>query len=485
MPAKINPAPRLKKAHVDNSEQNKSVSGVSAPRLKKVYVDDSDKILKNPAPRSKHQILSEKSNKGHISLEPAPRLIGNTRQNSSISNKISKFSDSSDCDIKSDNVDDFSEAKTQNVIPMKPIFKRLSRSRNWCFTSYAVNDRKWMDDTNIRYYKYGEEICPTTKKLHLQGWMQLKVQKDLNWIKKLNSTDHFEICSGSIDDNEKYVAKNGIIFSKGAIKVMGQRVDLDDVVDKIKDGTYSKFSTSYIKYGGNIEKLVQLKKDEDGFLISKKNFDDNFVVDGIFKSLPRQNKWLSILNGQDNRQILWIFDISGSIGKSTFSDYLEFYHNAISLTNSASRDIAHAYDRQSIVAFDFERSVDEKINYGVIENLKNGKIFSSKYDSKSKRFTKPKIIVFSNFAPDTSKLTTNRWHILIYENNELILELNGMNDNDAKIIKKNKIFSFVAKTNEQNDEKNDNDDDSNNYVVSNQNLITIDDFMDDDSMRNF
>ena len=49
------------------------------------------------------------------------------------------------------------------------------------------------------------------------------------------------------------------------------------------------------------------------------------------------------------------------------------------------------------------------MNYEVLESIKNGVLFSSKYDFKVKEFQVPHFIVLANFAPDESKLFYDRW----------------------------------------------------------------------------
>jgi len=82
------------------------------------------------------------------------------------------------------------------------------------------------------------------------------------------------------------------------------------------------------------------------------------------------------------------------------------------VTNGKCADIAHAYNYEEIVVFDFSREQEERINYQIIEKFKDGRIFSPKYDSKCKVFKGARVIVFSNFDPDKSKLSEDRWDVM-------------------------------------------------------------------------
>lgn len=81
--------------------------------------------------------------------------------------------------------------------------------------------------------------------------------------------------------------------------------------------------------------------------------------------------------------------------------------------NAPTKDIAYAYNYEPWVVFDFTRDKELIVNYSVIEHLKNGVIFSWKYESFTKRFPSPKIICLSNFTPEFDKLSKDRW--LYYE----------------------------------------------------------------------
>ena len=57
--------------------------------------------------------------------------------------------------------------------------------------------------------------------------------------------------------------------------------------------------------------------------------------------------------------------------------------------NGKSADIKYAYDGQRCVVFDLSRSQESHVNYEVIESVKNGVVFSTKYESQMKVFKTP------------------------------------------------------------------------------------------------
>ena len=61
------------------------------------------------------------------------------------------------------------------------------------------------------------------------------------------------------------------------------------------------------------------------------------------------------------------------------------------------------------------------VNYEVLEKIKDGQIFASKYDSTELQFKTPNtVIVFSNDRPNIKQLALDRWKIFIIQDNELI-----------------------------------------------------------------
>lgn len=115
---------------------------------------------------------------------------------------------------------------------------------------------------------------------------------------------------------------------------------------------------------------------------------------------------------RDEGQLNVFVDKKGNSGKSVLQSMLYKKYEAPEFPNAKTADIAKAYSYEPMVNFNFARHVDmEKVNYCAIENLLDGKIFSSKYHSGLKRVSPPKINIFANEFPTISKLSFDRWNI--------------------------------------------------------------------------
>jgi len=125
-----------------------------------------------------------------------------------------------------------------------------------------------------------------------------------------------------------------------------------------------------------------------------------------------QTEVLGILRGAvDPRIIHWYWEPTGSCGKTTFATHIIMHFDAIYLQGGKKSDIAHAYNGQRVVIFDLPRSMQDFISYDGLESVKNGILFSPKYDSTMKLFDRPHVIVFANFPPDEDKLSHDRWRV--------------------------------------------------------------------------
>lgn len=121
-------------------------------------------------------------------------------------------------------------------------------------------------------------------------------------------------------------------------------------------------------------------------------------------------------NEPDDRTIHWYWGADGCEGKSTFALWCALtYHRVKVCSSGRGSDVKHYVSKGSppkIMIFDLTRTQERYVSYQSLEEIKNGQVFSGKYDSDSIIFKKPHVFVFANFPPEESAVSRDRWHIV-------------------------------------------------------------------------
>jgi len=137
-----------------------------------------------------------------------------------------------------------------------------------------------------------------------------------------------------------------------------------------------------------------------------------------------QNEILTMIEKPaDSRSINWYWEETGNVGKSFLSKYIiSKYPGAIiadgkkdNVFNQVMNLIREKRVAPTIVLLDIPRCNLDRINYGVLEALKNGMMYSGKYEGGVCVFAPPHVIVFANAAPNRRALSQDRWMIKCLE----------------------------------------------------------------------
>lgn len=138
-------------------------------------------------------------------------------------------------------------------------------ARNYCFTSFNLKECEELKNSEFtKYITWGEELCPETRKLHYQGYLELSKVFKINALKKLGAeTTHFEIRKGSQDQAIKYCHKDGKFIEHGEKKRQGKRNDIISLQKDIKAGKTLKdiadnHLSLFLKYGNGIQKYINM-----------------------------------------------------------------------------------------------------------------------------------------------------------------------------------------------------------------------------------
>jgi hypothetical protein len=294
-------------------------------------------------------------------------------------------------------------------------------AKNWCFTinNYTEPDIACLDEIDANYIIYGKETGEAEETPHLQGYVQLKKKMRLTGLKKLIPRAHWEKAKGDATSNVKYCSKEGDVTTKGEIVIKGKKkCDMVDCVKLTLDKTptadiLDKHGSGYIMNKMKIDNMAHTIEKEQTMAALRENAE-------LVTLKEWQKKAIEILLSQNDREIMFIVDMEGGQGKSFLTDYLIAKENAIAFDNGKSTDIKYGYKGQRLVIFDLCRCEADFINYGVIENIKNGRFFNTKYESEQKIFlTKPKVVVMMNQLPDQQKLSADRYQVFLLINNEI------------------------------------------------------------------
>lgn len=257
------------------------------------------------------------------------------------------------------------------------------RCRRWHFRlSNYTDDEITQITQRLKCYIIGKEIGPKSGTPHLQCYTEFSNAPLFKTLKAINPRIKWIPAKGSRKDNLLYCSKDGNYISTWDIPKPEYKYNGEDL---------PTFDELY-EWEIDVMKILAIPK-----------------VKG------------------NNRQLHWIQEPKGGVGKTTFCKYLEF-HNEDTLCYtmcSKSADILTVVDsKYTAYVFDFPRTLGPDFcPYTALEMVLSGVVddYKLKKERRKIRFAPPHVIVFSNFLPNFSKcLSLDRWKIYTIENNNLI-----------------------------------------------------------------
>jgi len=276
------------------------------------------------------------------------------------------------------------------------------RSRNFTFTcnNYSDEDQEYLASLDYKYIVFGREVGDSGTP-HLQGHISFGEAKSLGNLVKLLEGCHVEACR-NVAASIRYCKKDGDYSEYGCMgSGQGTRSDLIAAVEEAKQGL----------------SLRELRTSYPTVMCRYSKFIEEVRSDYLRPVLPNieLNQWQlsldAVLRGEspDRRTIHLVIDPVGGAGKSTFCCWLVNSLPGVQLFGSGKgADIAYACQEPLIALFDFARSQDEYRPWGMVEQIKNGVVFSTKYNSQTKFFPPPHVVVFTNSDVEPGKLSEDR-----------------------------------------------------------------------------
>jgi len=293
------------------------------------------------------------------------------------------------------------------------------RYRHWAFTlnNYTKDDLDKLQQLPKGgiYLVYGKEVGDAGTR-HLQGFISYSSQRLFNSVSKFFAgRAHVEVARSPRAAAE-YCKKDGDYIELGTppserSKNQGKRNDLHQLVSAIGEGETDR---------------KRLRTQFPEVCAKYPNFVTNVILDHLPKpkvAIHPLRTWQSSLYKRlclppSDREILFIVDKKGNSGKSWFvSYYATVQDNSISILPGKKADMVYAFislirENTKVVFLDAPRSKQgDFIQYDFLEELKNGRIFNTKYESRMVEFQPVHVVVMMNEYPDDQKLSEDRYVI--------------------------------------------------------------------------
>lgn len=297
--------------------------------------------------------------------------------------------------------------------------------RNICITHTTDrvidHDVLFKLNDHLTFLVVGEEYGDIANKRHYQIYAEFNKQMYNKGLRTLfgvveGEVFHHENRRGTATQAAEYCMKDGNYNVYGEPKKKDQSA-MRTLFNSVKEGKT------------NIELLeenpdVALDRNSIKFMRESIEEDNNekrkrLMIEkwGPVELYPHQEFIKSEFLNQDDREILWVYDQVGNTGKSVLAMHLlAVLESVIYLQNGKSSDLAHIYNGQEHVVFDLTRSTESRINYTIIEQMKNGLVYSPKYQSKMKYSMGVKILILANHLPNFEAMSKDRWNVIKLDN---------------------------------------------------------------------
>lgn len=288
-------------------------------------------------------------------------------------------------------------------------------SKNWMFTINNPTAPVPFDGETMHCLVYQLERGESGT-AHYQGYVEFKSRRTLAVAKRyISESAHLERRNGTRSQAIAYCTKEETRvegpwkFGDWETNNQGKRSDIkefkewffhakrsaDDILDE-----YPDIVAKYPRFIASCESSFRRR---------------NFTTPEFTPNSPWQEELVTYLSTTpDPRKIQWLYDQTGGTGKSYFALNYQPPGGSFVCTGGKFGDIFYAFLKSGtpkVVFFDWPRDHEDRFPYGLIETFKNGYFLSTKYECETVRFPTPHVVVFTNFAPDVTKLSEDRWLI--------------------------------------------------------------------------
>lgn len=281
--------------------------------------------------------------------------------------------------------------------------RKQQKARNYVCTLWDPALRYEELPDKVSYLIYQVEEAPKTGKHHLQLYAQMTCPMSLGSMKKIFGEGHYESRQGTHEEAAAYC-------SKEETRVEGPwelGIPVTQGSNKRKKIEEARRSPERIKLEDpDLFRRVQMYD-------SRKRFKDCFEFQYALR------EWQTLLEAMisgspDDRTIIWVYGPNGNEGKSTYAKKL-LSEGWFYTPGGKAENIKYQYvmDGERHVVFNFPRCHSDYINYGVIEELKDGIVDNTKYVADQyHRIKDIHVVVMSNVLPDYGKISEDRVKVI-------------------------------------------------------------------------
>nr|ACC78707.1 replication protein [Gossypium darwinii symptomless alphasatellite] len=284
----------------------------------------------------------------------------------------------------------------------------------WCFTIFFTSASPpdlvpLFENTSVSYACWQEEESPTTRRRHLQGYLQLKTKKSLSAVKSLfgDLNPHLEKQRAPrTDEARDYCMKE-------ETRVSGPF----EFGDYCPSGSHKRRQRESV-----IRSPVRMAEENPSLFrrvkanIAEEEFQKTAHEIQISNLKSWQLRLKTLLErAPDDRTIFWVYGPDGGEGKSTFARDLYrsgtwFYTRGGSADNVSYQYIGST--RENNIVFDIPR---DKKGLSTVQFNRDVWIDScyNKYEPPYGSFNYCiHVVVMSNFLPDFEKISQDRVHVI-------------------------------------------------------------------------
>lgn len=280
------------------------------------------------------------------------------------------------------------------VQPPDPSRKQI---RKICWTWYKneanvlpkANDIKKIL-ANISQYAFQLELCPSTGRVHWQGWAYNYGAKEWRRWKAMLSGAHIEEQLARFDTKAA-----GYCLKEDTRHPVTAEYPADEIGPHFKG-----FTPPAAK-----EKVIDPLEGKQ-LRPFQKSLLEMYTLPG------------------DDRKITVVVDDEGNSGKTALAKSLALRGEAM-IVSGNSKDLLSAVafwvngDKDTktegkplkLVIWNVARARQDKLAWGAVEELKDGAFFSGKYKGTQVLMNPPHVWVFMNLMPDMKMLSKDRWNI--------------------------------------------------------------------------